>query len=120
MIGRSRACGRPTEASCGVAARRANLGATLVRTTGRTIVFSALTVAAAMISLTVFPQRFLVSMGIGGAIVALVAAARNLRVGRIISVRTIAERRALGKGVRAIAILRLLPNYPTRDTEAYA
>ncbi len=50
------------------------LTATL-RTAGRTVSFSAVTVAAAMLTLTVFPQRFLVSMGIGGAVVALVAAA---------------------------------------------
>ncbi len=49
-----------------------------LRSTGRTIIFSALTVAGAMLSLTVFPQRFLVSMGLGGAIVALVAAASAL------------------------------------------
>ncbi len=55
------------------------LGTTL-RTTGRTIIFSALTVAAALASLGVFPQRFLVSMGIGGAAVALVAAASSLLV----------------------------------------
>lgn len=41
---------------------------------GRTIVFSSLTVAAAMASLVVFPLNFLKSMGIGGAAVALVAA----------------------------------------------
>ena len=49
-------------------------------TTGRTVLFSACTVAAALASLTVFPQRFLVSMGLGGAIVALVAAASALLV----------------------------------------
>ena len=43
-------------------------------TAGRTVVFSALTVAAAMASLVVFPQQFLKSIGIGGAVVALVAA----------------------------------------------
>ncbi len=37
------------------------------------MVFSAVTVAAALLSLTLFPQRFLISMGIGGAAVALVA-----------------------------------------------
>ncbi len=36
---------------------------------GRTVSFSAVTVAAAMACLTVFPQRFLISMGIGGAAV---------------------------------------------------
>jgi RND superfamily putative drug exporter len=55
------------------------LGATLT-TAGRTVCFSAVTVAAALASLTVFPQRFLVSMGLGGAVVALVAAASALLV----------------------------------------
>ncbi len=45
-----------------------------LRTAGRTVLFSSLTVAAALASLTVFPQRFLYSMGIGGAAVALFAA----------------------------------------------
>ncbi len=49
-------------------------------TTGRTVLFSAVTVGAALASLTVFPQRFLVSMGLGGAIVALVAAASALLI----------------------------------------
>jgi RND superfamily putative drug exporter len=53
---------------------------TTVVTTGRTIIFSAVTVAAALACLTVFPQRFLVSMGIGGAVVALVAASAALLV----------------------------------------
>ncbi|MGI8593865.1 MAG: MMPL family transporter [Solirubrobacteraceae bacterium] len=43
-------------------------------TAGRTILFSSLTVAAAMLSLLVFPQRFLYSMGISGALVALIGA----------------------------------------------
>jgi len=49
-------------------------------TSGRTILFSALTVAAALASLTVFPQNFLFSMGLAGAIVALVAATLALVV----------------------------------------
>jgi RND superfamily putative drug exporter len=49
-------------------------------TAGRTVLFSSLTVAAALASLTVFPQRFLYSMGIGGATVALLAAAVSLTV----------------------------------------
>ena len=49
-------------------------------TTGRTILFSAATVAAALASLCVFPQRFLVSMGLGGAIVAIVAVASALLI----------------------------------------
>ena len=48
---------------------------TTMQTAGRTVLFSAVTVAAAMACLTVFPQRFLVSMGLGGLVVALVAAA---------------------------------------------
>ena len=49
---------------------------TTMRTAGRTVVFSAVTVAAALITLTVFPLGFLKSMGIAGAVVALVAGAR--------------------------------------------
>jgi len=49
-----------------------------VRTAGRTVLFSAVTVAAALAALIVFPQRFLFSMGIGGALVALSAAAVSL------------------------------------------
>src|SRR5581483_4129096 len=45
-----------------------------MRTAGRTVLFSSLTVATALASLIVFPQRFLYSMGIGGAAVALFAA----------------------------------------------
>jgi uncharacterized membrane protein YdfJ with MMPL/SSD domain len=44
-----------------------------MQTAGRTVLFSSVTVAAAMACLTVFPQRFLVSMGLGGLVVALVA-----------------------------------------------
>jgi uncharacterized membrane protein YdfJ with MMPL/SSD domain len=43
-------------------------------TAGRTVLFSSLTVAAALASLLVFPQRFLYSMGLGGMMVALIAA----------------------------------------------
>ena len=57
----------------GVEALRATLG-----TAGRTIVFSALTVAAAMGSLAVFPLRFLSSIAVGGALVALAAASAAL------------------------------------------
>jgi uncharacterized membrane protein YdfJ with MMPL/SSD domain len=52
----------------------------MMATTGRTVLFSAATVAAALATLTVFPQRFLVSMGLGGAVVALVAAASALLI----------------------------------------
>ena len=49
-------------------------------TAGRTVLFSSLTVAAALASLLVFPQRFLYSMGLGGSLVALIAAGLALVV----------------------------------------
>ena len=49
-------------------------------TAGRTVFFSSLTVAAALASLCVFPQRFLYSMGLGGSLVALLAALIALTV----------------------------------------
>jgi uncharacterized membrane protein YdfJ with MMPL/SSD domain len=51
-----------------------------MRTAGRTVLFSAVTVAAAMASLIVFHLRFLYSMGVGGALVALTAALVSLTV----------------------------------------
>lgn len=57
----------------GAEALRRTLG-----TAGRTVFFSGLTVSAALASLTVFPLRFLYSMGIAGAIAALVAVAVSL------------------------------------------
>ena len=55
------------------------LAATL-RTAGKSVLFSAVTVAAALAGLMVFPQRFLFSMGIAGVLVALIAAAIALLV----------------------------------------
>ncbi len=58
-------------------------GAALVvtmKTAGRTVLFSAVTVAAAMAALLVFKQRFLFSMGVGGVLVALTAAVVSLTV----------------------------------------
>ncbi|MGH6887026.1 MAG: MMPL family transporter, partial [Geminicoccales bacterium] len=49
-------------------------------TAGRTVLFSALTVAGALASLVVFPQNFLYSMGIAGFFVAIIAAAIALTV----------------------------------------
>ena len=49
-----------------------------LQTAGRTVLFSALTVAAALASLLVFPLRFLYSMGLGGILAALIAAAASL------------------------------------------
>jgi len=42
-------------------------------TAGRTVVFSSLTVAVAMLALLVFPQRFLYSMGFAGAMTSIMA-----------------------------------------------
>ena len=47
--------------------------AATMRSAGRTVFFSALTVAASMACLLVFPQQFLYSMGLGGVLVALAA-----------------------------------------------
>lgn len=49
-------------------------------TAGRTVFFSSITVAAALASLLIFPQRFLYSMGVGGAMVAILAALISLTV----------------------------------------
>jgi len=43
-------------------------------TAGRSVMFSAMTVAASMAALLTFPQRFLYSMGLGGVLVSLLAA----------------------------------------------
>ncbi|MDA0160706.1 MMPL family transporter [Solirubrobacter ginsenosidimutans] len=51
---------------------------TTMRTAGRTVAFSAVTVALAMITLTVFPLGFLKSMGVAGAAVSIVAGAAAL------------------------------------------
>jgi RND superfamily putative drug exporter len=47
-------------------------------TAGRTVLFSAITVAAALAAMIVFPLRFLYSMGVGGVLVALTAALVSL------------------------------------------
>lgn len=51
-----------------------------LQTAGRTVLFSSVTVAVAVASLAIFPQLFLRSMGIAGAIVALLAATLALTV----------------------------------------
>ncbi|WP_370247966.1 MMPL family transporter [Nocardioides sp.] len=60
--------------SAGLAMRRT------LATAGRTVLFSGLTVAAAMASLLIFPQGFLRSMGYGGVAAVLVAVAAALTV----------------------------------------
>jgi uncharacterized membrane protein YdfJ with MMPL/SSD domain len=51
-----------------------------LNTAGRTVAFSAVTVAAALASLLIFPEPFLYSMGVGGILVALLSAAVALIV----------------------------------------
>ncbi len=51
---------------------------TTMNTAGRTVAYSAVTVSFALITLTVFPLNFLQSMGIAGAVVALVAGLASL------------------------------------------
>ena len=51
-----------------------------LQTAGRTVLFSSVTVAVSVAALAIFPQQFLYSMGIAGAIVALLAAALALTV----------------------------------------
>ncbi len=55
------------------------IGTTMARA-GQTVAFSAVTVACALATLILFPQGFLKSMGIAGAIVAIVAAVAALTV----------------------------------------
>ncbi|MFL5910684.1 MAG: MMPL family transporter [Gaiellaceae bacterium] len=59
----------------GAEALRATVGSA-----GRTVLFSSITVAAAMASLLVFPQKFLRSMGVGGVMVSVIAAGVALLV----------------------------------------
>ncbi|MGA9284941.1 MAG: MMPL family transporter [Solirubrobacteraceae bacterium] len=70
---------RYREELAGGADTRAAIARTL-QTAGRTVLYSSLTVAGALASMLVFPIRFLYSMGIGGAIVALSAGAVSLIV----------------------------------------
>ena len=52
--------------------------AVTMRTAGHVVAFSAVTVACALAALIVFRQRFLYSMGVGGALCALIAAGVSL------------------------------------------
>ena len=63
-----------------LASQGATAGAVLttMRTAGRTVAFSASTVAVALAALTVFPLGFIKSMGLAGATVAVVAAVASL------------------------------------------
>jgi uncharacterized membrane protein YdfJ with MMPL/SSD domain len=70
---------RYREELAGGADSRTAIARTL-RTAGRTVLFTSLTVAGALASLLVFPLRFLYSMGIGGMVVSLSAGAVALIV----------------------------------------
>jgi uncharacterized membrane protein YdfJ with MMPL/SSD domain len=71
-----------------------------LQTAGRTVLYSSLTVAGALASMLVFPLRFLYSMGVGGALVALCAGAVSLLVLPAVLV-------ALGARIDALAPARL-------------
>ena len=76
---------------------------TVRQTAGHTVLFSSLTIAAAMGTLAIFPERFVYSMGIAGAIVVLAAGGFALLVlpslltvfGERISPHTSSRRHAL-------------------------
>jgi RND superfamily putative drug exporter len=61
--------------------------ATVRHTAGRTVLFSSITIAAAMATLAIFPERLVYSMGVAGAIVVLAAGAFALFVLPAILVR---------------------------------
>jgi uncharacterized membrane protein YdfJ with MMPL/SSD domain len=90
---------RYREELAGGADTRAALLRTL-QTAGRTVLYSSLTVAGALASMLVFPLRFLYSMGVGGALVALSAGAVSLIVLPAVLV-------ALGPRIDALAPARL-------------
>jgi uncharacterized membrane protein YdfJ with MMPL/SSD domain len=71
-----------------------------MQTAGRTVLYGSLTVAGALASMLVFPLRFLYSMGVGGALVALSAGAVSLIVLPAVLV-------ALGPRIDALAPARL-------------
>jgi uncharacterized membrane protein YdfJ with MMPL/SSD domain len=71
-----------------------------MQTAGRTVLYGSLTVAGALASMLVFPMRFLYSMGVGGALVALSAGAVSLIVLPAVLV-------ALGPRIDALAPARL-------------
>ena len=79
-------------------------------TAGRTVLFSSLTVTAALASLLVFPQGFLYSMGLGGMMVSLIAAGVALIV--LPAVLSL-----LGPRVNSLALRRL---QRAADREAHA
>src|SRR5581483_9939666 len=72
-----------------------------LNTAGRTILFSSITAASAIASLAVFPQRFLYSMGIAGALVLLVLPALLAALGpRVNALAPKRLQRAAGRDAR--------------------
>lgn len=90
---------RYREELAGGADTRAAILRTL-QTAGRTVMFGSLTVAGALASMLVFPIRFLYSMGVGGATVALCAGLVSLVVLPAVLV-------ALGPRINALSPARL-------------
>ena len=78
--GRSATAGAPArdEAKAELAVAQSLALRRALLTAGRTILYSSITVAVALASLALFPQPFLYSMGIGGAVCALVAVTVSL------------------------------------------
>jgi uncharacterized membrane protein YdfJ with MMPL/SSD domain len=74
-----------------------------LRTAGRTVLYSSLAVAGAAASMLVMPMKFLYSMGVGGALVALSAGAVSLIVLPAVLV-------ALGPRINSLAPARLQRN----------
>jgi trehalose monomycolate/heme transporter len=72
-----------------------------MQTAGRTVVFSGLTVAISLLSLLVFPQMFLRSMGLGGATAVLVAMIASITVLPAILA-------LLGKRINSLSVLALV------------
>jgi uncharacterized membrane protein YdfJ with MMPL/SSD domain len=88
------------------AVSRADTGHAIARTlhtAGRTVLYSSLAVAGAAASMLVMPMKFLYSMGVGGAIVALSAGAVSLVVLPAVLM-------ALGPRINALAPARLQRN----------
>ena len=104
--GGSEPAGLTAGAQDGGAGSRANSAAAIartLRTAGRTVLYSSLAVAGAAASMLAMPMRFLYSMGVGGALVALSAGAVSLVVLPAVLV-------ALGPRINALAPARLQRN----------
>jgi uncharacterized membrane protein YdfJ with MMPL/SSD domain len=83
--------------------------AVTLRTAGKSVIFSAITVGAALAALMIFPQDFLFSMGFGGLVVAIVAAV--VAVGVLPAVLAL-----LGNKVNALAPRRWRERSEAADT----